>query len=60
MELVLAQHGRGMALADDEDAVEELAADAPTKRSAITLTRGARFGVLIMRTSIAVKTVTRS
>ena len=37
MAFVLAQQGRGMALVDDQDAVEEFAARVPTKRSAIAL-----------------------
>ena len=45
MAFVLAQQGRGMALVDDQDAVEEFAARVPTKRSAIALARGARTGV---------------
>ena len=37
MAFVMAQQGRGMALVDDQDAVEEFAARVPTKRSAIGL-----------------------
>ena len=35
--LELAQHGCGVALVDDQDAVEEFAARVPTTRSAIAL-----------------------
>jgi len=38
----LAQQGCGVPLVDDQDPVEEFAADVPTKRSAIAFARGAR------------------
>ena len=37
MEFVSAEYGHGVALADDQDAVEEFAAVLPTKRSAMAL-----------------------
>jgi hypothetical protein len=54
--LVLAEHGGGVPLVDDQDAVEELAADAADERSAIPLARGARTGDLTIRTSMTVNT----
>ena len=51
---VLGQHGCGMQLVDDQEAVEEFAADRPDKRSAVAFARGARTGVLMILTSMAV------
>jgi hypothetical protein len=59
MVLVLAKHGCGMALVGDEDAVEELASDAADEAFGDGVGRGARTGVWMMRTSMAVNTVSR-
>jgi hypothetical protein len=58
--LVLAKHGCGMPLDDDEDPVEELAADAADDASAIALAPGARNGVWMMRTSMAVNKASKA
>ena len=60
LDFVLAEHGRGVVLIDDQKAVEELAARiVPTKRSAIAFARGARTGVLTMWMSMAVNTASK-
>jgi hypothetical protein len=47
--LVLAEHGGGVPLVDDQGAVEEFASDAATKRSVLALARSVRTGVRRMR-----------
>ena len=58
--LVLMQHGCSVSLVDDQEAIESSRRMLPTKRSAIALARGARTGVRMMRTSIAVKTAVKA
>jgi carbamate kinase len=60
MAFVVAKHGGGMPLVDDQDAVEEFAADGADEGSAIALARGARTGVLMILTLMAVKTVSKA
>ena len=52
--LVLAEHGDGVPLVDDQGAVEEFAADAADEAF------GDRVGVLMMRMSVAVKTASNA
>jgi hypothetical protein len=53
-----AKDDRGVSLVDDQDSVEQFAAEGcRRKRSAIALARGARIGVLLILTSRAVKAV---
>ena len=50
MALVPTKHDGGVPLVDDQEAVEEFAAEVPTKRSVMALARGARTGVLMIWT----------
>jgi hypothetical protein len=47
-------------LVDDQEAVEEFAADAADEAFGDRLARGARTGVLMMRMSVAVKTASKA
>ena len=60
MVFVLPKRGHGVALVEDQDAVEEFATNVPTKRSAIAFALGACTGVLMTRMSVAVKTASNA
>ena len=57
----LVQHGCGVSLVDDQEAVEEFAADRPDKALGDRIRpRGAGTGVLMILTSMAVKTASNA
>ena len=57
---VLAQDQPQVPFAGDQHPVQALAAAPPTQRSAIAFARGARIGVLMIRTPIAVNTASNA
>jgi hypothetical protein len=57
---VLAENGGGVPLVDDEDSVEELAADGADEPFGDRVGRGGRTGVRMMRMSVAVKTASNA